>query len=283
MAKYITLGILIFLNIIFSHKTIFSFIVLCKDFIISNIQIVALIVLIGYIISLASIKIAICLKDNLLKIKEFICKYGYISVFSSVFSILIATYALYCKSFVWATTFYIICLICNIKKENLANFIIMLRQLGIKEINTPWLNLKIEEMEQIIAKIKNDKPSAFASISSSKISEKDDDTDLQLSILEISIDIERKIRKIAQFCHIKTRGIGLMRILSSLLNKKQISHDINALVRDFWPIRNEIVHQDFDIYISEESYKRMMELGIQILSLLEFEIELKSKEQFVNS
>lgn len=283
MAKYITIGILIFLNILISHKTIFSFIVFCKDFIVSNIQMVALIVLIAYIICLLTLKIAICLKDNLLKIKEFICKYGYISVFSSVFSILIATYALFCKSFVWATTFYVICLISNIKKENLANFIIMLRQLGIKEINTPWLNLKIEEMEQIIAKIKNDKPNAFTYGTNNKIPAKEDDIDLQLSILEISINIEQKIRRIAQLYAIRTKRIGLIRILNTLAREHKISNEINALVRDFWPIRNEIVHQDYDIYISEESYRRMLELGIQILSLLDFELEMNLKQQSVNS
>lgn len=283
MAKYITLGFLIFLNILFSHKTIFSFIVLCKDFIVSNIQMVAFIVLIGYIICLLTLKIAICLKDNLLKIKEFICKYGYISVFSSVFSILIATYALFCKSFVWATTFYVICLISSIKKENFANFIMMLRQLGIKEINTPWLNLKIEEMEQIIKKLKNDNPNAFASRTNHKIPEKEDDTDLQLSILEISINIEQKIRRIAQLHAIETKGISLMKILNTLAREHKISTEINALVRDFWPIRNEIVHQNYDICISEEFYRRMMELGIQILSLLDFELKMNSKQQTVNS
>ena len=159
----------------------------------------------------------------------------------------------------------------------------MLRQLGIKEINTPWLNLKIEEMEQIIKKLKNDNPNAFASRTNHKIPEKEDDTDLQLSILEISINIEQKIRRIAQLHAIETKGISLMKILNTLAREHKISNEINALVRDFWPIRNEIVHQNYDICISEEFYRRMMELGIQILSLLDFELKMNSKQQTVNS
>lgn len=283
MIENIILGILIIFNIAISHKLIFNFIQLCIKFVISNLQMVTATLLFGFVAYLLLLKIYKYMKNFFSHLKLSIGKYGYFPVLSSILSLSIATYTLFCKSFLWTTIFFVICLVCNIKKEHLVNFIILLRQLGIKEINTPWLNLKIEEMEQIIEKLKNDKPSAFASSTNHKIPIKDDDTDLQLDILEISINIEQKIRKIAQLYSIRTKRIGLMRILNTLAREHKISNDINALVRDFWPIRNEIVHQDYDIYISEESYRRMMELGIQILSLLDFELKLNLKQQSVNS
>lgn len=276
----IIFSILIILNIIASYKIIKKIIILLLNFLLSNIQIILFFTLIIFLFC----PLLIYIYKLLLKIsRNLYFKYWKNCNLQTKFvmiSTLIILYAMTLKCFWLVMALFLCCFAINIKKEYWTDLFLFLKDIGINEIKTPWLGIdltKIKEMEETVAKFKVDKklnPKVEKYFDILNGLDKDDNIQLQLTLIQVSIEIEKNIRELAKQYDINVQKLGLIKILNILNTKKLIPYEINILIRDFWPVRNNLIHQNEVFDIPKETLEKILQLGLEILSLLKAEKEL---------
>ena len=94
-------------------------------------------------------------------------------------------------------------------------------------------------------------------------------SDPRASLLVLAIEIEKTVRDIAQAADVpeSKRPYPLSRQLTMLAEREFIDPRIVPLFRDFWTIRNSVVH-GHHFELSEGKLYELVELGLRILRLL---------------
>jgi len=94
-------------------------------------------------------------------------------------------------------------------------------------------------------------------------------TDPRASLLLLTIEIERTIRNLAKAAEVpQPRHIyPLYRLLGSLAERQIVDKRLVRLFRDFWAVRNTVVH-GHHFEISEGKLYELIELGLRILRIL---------------
>jgi len=94
-------------------------------------------------------------------------------------------------------------------------------------------------------------------------------TDPRASLLLLAIEIERTIRNLAKAADVPQpyHTYPLYRLLGSLAERQIVDKRLVRLFRDFWAVRNTVVH-GHHFEISEGKLYELIELGFRILRIL---------------
>ena len=94
-------------------------------------------------------------------------------------------------------------------------------------------------------------------------------TDFSTNILKLSIEIEKTLREIYEV-HFRTNDdipLSVMKLIEKLKTEKIINIETFDLLRKFWNLRNQTIHNhNFEIDNSE--YTSFTDIGIRILKIL---------------
>ncbi|WP_141396879.1 hypothetical protein [Clostridium tertium] len=89
------------------------------------------------------------------------------------------------------------------------------------------------------------------------------------AIMVIAAEIESRIRNLAESADItSSKRIPLHRVLEELNKRKIVDYETISLFRDFWTMRNRVVHDLKGINLGQDRLYELAELGIRVLNLL---------------
>jgi len=95
-------------------------------------------------------------------------------------------------------------------------------------------------------------------------------TDPRAALLLIAIEIERTVRDLAEASDIPhpRRTHPVSRLLAMLADRQVVDERLVGLFRDFWSVRNAVVH-GHHFELSEGKLYELIELGMRLLRLLQ--------------
>ena len=87
-------------------------------------------------------------------------------------------------------------------------------------------------------------------------------------LIAVSVEIESTLRKIATEENISTvkSHVPLLRLSEVLADEGYIPFGLPILIRDFWKIRNQIIHIA-EYQLTEDKFYKLLDLGVRILEL----------------
>ncbi|WP_415345026.1 hypothetical protein [Clostridium perfringens] len=86
------------------------------------------------------------------------------------------------------------------------------------------------------------------------------------AIMIIAVEIEKKIRNLATSEGIQCRTLSINKMLIELETRGVLDIEVVDLFREFWKVRNTVVHGRTDL--DNESLYEIAEIGIKILKLI---------------
>ena len=95
-------------------------------------------------------------------------------------------------------------------------------------------------------------------------------------LIAIAVEIESMIYELVKYykLSINAKHMSPIRAIDILVKKGFVPSKLNSLIRDFWVIRNQVVHHSEFQFTNQRLY-RLLDLGIRILDLLSYR---KSKD-----
>lgn len=100
-------------------------------------------------------------------------------------------------------------------------------------------------------------------------------------LIAIAVEIESMISKLVKYykLSINAKHISPISAIDILVKKGFVPSTVNSLIRDFWVIRNQVVHHSEFQFTNQRLY-RLLDLGIRILDLLSYRKpkDLKKKD-----
>lgn len=98
------------------------------------------------------------------------------------------------------------------------------------------------------------------------------------SLMILAIEIEAKIRELAKMVQVTDdkRPYPILRLLMIMTQKEYIPEEILPVFRDFWDIRNRVIHEGYKV--DKEMLFPLVELGLRILRLLPSKIKMSNAE-----
>ena len=90
-------------------------------------------------------------------------------------------------------------------------------------------------------------------------------------LIAIAVEIESMIYELAKYykLSINAKHMSPIRAIDILVKKGFVPSKLNSLIRDFWVIRNQVVHHSEFQFTNHRLY-RLLDLGIRILDLLSY-------------
>lgn len=100
-------------------------------------------------------------------------------------------------------------------------------------------------------------------------------------LIAIAVEIESMIYELVKYykLSINAKLMSPIRAIDILVKKGFVPSKLNSLIRDFWVIRNQVVHHSEFQFTNHRPY-RLLDLGIRILDLLSYRKpkDLKKKD-----
>lgn len=131
------------------------------------------------------------------------------------------------------------------------------------------LNAATERAEKLLDKpgLKLQRSTGISPVVSRKIAQAS--LDPRASLLILAIEIEQAARALVEESKIpeSKRFYSVPRMLEVLVSEKKLPKDVVASFRDFWSIRNQVVH-GIHFELSERQLYELVEIGVRILKLL---------------
>ena len=90
-------------------------------------------------------------------------------------------------------------------------------------------------------------------------------------LIAIAVEIESRISELLTYykLSINVKYLSPIRAIGVLVRKRLVSSELQSLIRDFWVIRNQVVHHSEFLLTNKQLY-RLLDLGIRILDLLSY-------------
>ncbi|MBA7498163.1 hypothetical protein ES704_03437 [subsurface metagenome] len=90
-------------------------------------------------------------------------------------------------------------------------------------------------------------------------------------LIAIAVEIESMISELLTYykLSINVKYLSPIRAIDVLVKKRLVSSELQSLIRDFWVIRNQVVHHSEFLLTNKQLY-RLLDLGIRILDLLSY-------------
>lgn len=90
-------------------------------------------------------------------------------------------------------------------------------------------------------------------------------------LIAIAVEIESTISELVKYYKlpINAKHMSPIRTIDFLVKKEFVSSKLNSLIRDFWVIRNQVVHHS-EFQLTNLQLYRLLDLGIRILDLLSY-------------
>jgi len=148
-----------------------------------------------------------------------------------------------------------------------------------------------EKLKELAARTDNVEEKASNSPLKSHISpERDDEvikrfinvsSDPRATLLLVAIEIEKSLRNLAEQAQVPEakRFYSTTKLMNFLADKRMINPDVVPIFKDFWSIRNQVVH-DHHFDLSSGKLYELTELGLRILRLLTIEGNLQSSGEY---
>lgn len=131
------------------------------------------------------------------------------------------------------------------------------------------LNATTEKAEESLDKpvIKPQKSTGISSVASTRIFQAS--ADPRAALLIVAIEIEQAVRTLAEESKIpeSKRFYSIPRMLEVLVSEGKLPKKILSSFRDFWSIRNHVVH-GIHFELPERQLYELVEIGVRILKLL---------------
>ena len=138
---------------------------------------------------------------------------------------------------------------------------------GSFELELQELNKEIEEIEEKIA-AKKDQPVGLSG-PRTNTTDKSNFNDIPLDPLSISIEIGNVLTSIFNKSveANENRPLSLIKMIDKLYRDKIIDAETAHMIKNFWFIRNNIIHNP-TIHLDEKEYLSISDSGIRILNIL---------------
>ncbi len=95
-------------------------------------------------------------------------------------------------------------------------------------------------------------------------------TDPRSALLLVAIEIEEATRRLARKYDLPEQA-SASRLISELAEKGMVSHEVVSLFRDFWQVRNQVVHRA-GLNIPAGQIYALVDVGLTILKLLSTQV-----------
>ncbi len=104
----------------------------------------------------------------------------------------------------------------------------------------------------------------------------------RLALLLVAIEIEQAIRRLANKYNLPEQ-VSAGRLISQLAEQEYVSQEVVSLFRDFWQVRNQVIHR-VGFNIPEGQIYALIDVGLTILKLLSIQVvkptSIESEEAF---
>lgn len=90
-------------------------------------------------------------------------------------------------------------------------------------------------------------------------------------LIAIAVEIESMISELVKYykLSVNTKHMSPIRAIDLLIKKGFVPSQLNSLIRDFWVIRNQIVHRS-EFRLTNQQLYRLLDLGMRIVDLLSY-------------
>jgi uncharacterized protein YutE (UPF0331/DUF86 family) len=142
-----------------------------------------------------------------------------------------------------------------------------------KRIKIGSFELELTELKKSTEKIENElasteRPAKISGPFQENNYSLDVKADLPTTVLKISIEIERTLNRIYRITH-KTeagRPLAVNKLIDSLFEKQVLDNETWKLLRQFWQVRNNVVHSTSSM--SDNEMLAFSDLGLRLLKIL---------------